>query len=569
MIIFKKLRWKNFLSTGKNFTEFDFLADKTTLIMGDNGAGKSTMMDALSFVLYGKSFRNLTHAKLVNSINKKSCVVEVEFSVGLSEYMVRRGLKPNVLEIFRDGILINREDVRDYQSLLEDDILKINQKSFTQIVILGSANYVPFMKLTPAVRRGVIEDILDLAVFSAMNELLKDRVRQNKENLAQTDTNIHVVRSKIELNKKHIEALKSSNKELIEAKQEKIKYYEGLVNDSEKEISTVNEVLQVSQAKLDEVSDRLAKFSNAETLVNRVSSRIKSIEKEIQFYETNTNCPTCTQVIEESFRNSILDSHRGKMDTQTDALREALKLVEKSNQIQQEYNKINVEYLRHTKLLSDLKFSKVQNTRFINDLLEEINLLNSRNELVEVNDESAVLTADLDKLLNTKEKLLEDRDVIGVATQLLKDGGIKSLVIKQYIPEINRIVNKYLDALGFFVQFELDENFDETIKSRYRDDFSYENFSEGEKARIDLSLLFTWREIAKLRNSISTNLLIMDEVFDGSMDAMGSDELINLLRVLTENSNVVIISHNQSLLEKFDSVVRFKKIKNFSYMEKI
>jgi DNA repair exonuclease SbcCD ATPase subunit len=569
MIIFEKVRWKNFLSTGKEFTEFTLNDHKTTLVVGHNGAGKSTLLDALSFVLYGKAYRDLTQAQILNSINKKNLLVECELSVHNTQYLIRRGLKPKVFEVYRNGTLIDQSSSeRDYQTIITEDILKIDQKSFTQIVTLGSANYIPFMKLPTPVRRKVIEDILDLSIFSVMNELLKEQIKLNKENISELDNKLSLTKSKIEINRKHIESVKESNEEMIAAKQEKISFYEeknnALLADSEvnkKEIQTL-------QDSLDALGNKLDKFSGLDDANSRLQLQKEKLKKEIRFFEETTICPTCSQTIDDDFRNECIHNKMDKLKGKETAIEDIQELLLTERKLSEKYNNLHMAVTSLNKSISDANFSVSQNNRFIKDLQEEINLVRTKNKAIEINDDSILLTEELSNLLKEKENLIEDREVYGVAAQLLKDGGIKALIIKQYIPEINKIVNDYLQALDFFVQFELNENFEETIKSRYRDEFSYENFSEGEKDRIDLSLLFTWREIAKLRNSISTNLLIMDEVFDGSLDSGGTDDLLKILNVLTKDSNVVIISHKtDQLLDKFDRVVSFKKLKNFSIME--
>jgi DNA repair exonuclease SbcCD ATPase subunit len=567
MLLFKRIRWKNFLSTGREFTEFDFQKDKTTLVIGQNGAGKSTLLDALAFVLYGSPYRKLTQAQLINSINKKDCLVEIEFETGLINYKIRRGLKPKVFEVYREGILVDQQDIRDYQSVLENDILKINLKSFSQIVIVGSANYVPFMKLTTPVRRGIVEDILDLSIFSTMNELLKDKIKANKEAILENDNEIRLVKSKIEINRRHIESMKESSDELIAAKRVKIKEYEDQNETLSQEIKTLQAEVAIVEEHIELQRATLDKFAEFAAIRTRAQSRIEKLQKEISFYEHTEVCPTCSQEIDSAYRSNVLVAKREKLQKQQIVVDRCVEHTKDEPLVRRTYNAGVARQAELSRFLSDRNFTCKQILNFINDLLDDINLINKKTQTAEYHDESVTLSNELDNLLKVKEDLIEDKEVLAAASQLLKDGGIKSLIIKQYIPEINKIVNQYLQALDFFVQFELDENFNETIKSRFRDEFSYENFSEGEKARIDLSLLFTWREIAKLRNSISTNLLILDEVFDGSMDDMGSDELMKLLKVLTEDSNVVIISHDKSLLDKFDNVIRFKKVKNFSVME--
>lgn len=568
MIVFKKIRFQNFLSYGNIFTEIELNRAKSTLIIGENGAGKSTMLDALSFGLYGKAFRKINKPQLINSITGKNTLVEVEFSVGNKEYMVRRGMKPNIFEIFENGKLIDQSSAsRDYQQILEQNILKLNHKSFSQIIVLGSANFTPFMKLPAHARREVIEDLLDIQVFSVMNSLLKDKISNNRTDLLQAEHNVSLIESKIEMHKKHLEEMKRDNKELVDKKLVKIAEYEHQNKELEEFVEKKNIEFRDLLNKTKDTDIVSKKVVELEDIRKKAENRLKKANKEIEFYNASDVCSTCKQTIDEEFKTKVIEAKNKIVKELNDGLTKLEETYSKLSkklgvlkEIREKSNKISNE-------IEDAKVKIAMNNRFIASLKQEIAELEKKFEKREVNDITDQLFGELASANDNKQKLIEEQDVYNLASQLLKDGGIKTKIIKQYIPVMNKLINKYLAAMDFFIEFNLDENFEETIKSRHRDEFSYESFSEGEKLRIDLSLLFAWRAIAKLRNSAATNLLIMDEIFDSSLDAAGTEEFMKILGTLAQDTNIFIISHKtDQLFDKFDEVIRFNKVKNFSQM---
>ena len=567
MILFKTIRWQNMLSTGNQFTEVTLDRSKSTLIVGENGAGKSTILDALSFALYGKPFRNINKPQLLNSMTQKNLVVECEFMVGSKHFRVKRGIKPQIFEIYQNGEMINQNSsARDYQEYLEKNILKLSFKSFGQIVILGSANYLPFLQLPAHARREVIEDLLDIQIFTTMNNLLKERIATNKAAITDTDYQINLIENKIELTLKHINTLKTNNDHLIRQKAEVIDEIRALVVQAENDIATQNNILNAHTAEIADANKVNAKLSKLVELENQLEHKVRNLKKEINFYHDNDSCPTCRQGIDHDFKNETIEDREAKQTEISDALvkieDEILAINERVNQITEINKKITAINTKITELNSDIRSWNSS----IRTLELEIEQLSKNTTVIdESNEDLSVLNSQLTVQQKNKEDLANERQVIEVASVLLKDSGIKTRIIKQYVPIMNKLINKYLAAMDFFVQFELDENFNEKIKSRFRDEFSYASFSEGEKMRIDLALMFTWRAIAKLRNSASTNLLIMDEVFDSSLDVGGTEEFLKILEGLTADTNTFIISHKgDQLFDKFHSVIKFEKHANFS-----
>lgn len=569
MIFFKTIKWKNFLSTGNTFTEINFTQHKSTLIIGENGAGKSTLLDALCFALYGKPFRKINKPQLVNSINGKALEVEVEFSIGKREYKVRRGIKPAIFEIYQDGKVINQDaESRDYQEMFERSIIKLSHKSFSQIVILGSAAFVPFMQLSAMNRREVIEDLLDIQIFSTMNTLLKGKLSANRDNIVGADFNTKSTGEKIELYKKHIDSLKQNNEELVNQKRIK-------VGELSTNIETTNlniELLQAEVEKLsssisdqDKVRNRLEKIRD---ISRQVDLRLEKLRKETQFFTSHDDCPTCRQGIDHDHKSTIIEKSNIQIAEVESGKQKITEELDSINTRLTDISSISATISTKNREVSDLLIQCRAWASFIEDIKKEIDALNTSNKQIESNNEELKeLKEQLKALITQKETLVQEKQVLDVANTLLKDSGIKTKIIKQYVPIMNKLVNKYLASMDFFVNFELNESFEETIKSRFRDAFSYESFSEGEKSRIDLALLFTWRAVAKLRNSASTNLLILDEVFDSSMDVQGSDELMKILQTLAGDTNVFVISHKtDQLVDKFSNVIRFEKHKNFSRM---
>ena len=569
MIFFKKLRWQNFLSTGNVMTELDLCRSKSTLVIGENGAGKSTMLDALSFALFGRAFRNINKPQLVNSITGKHTVVEVEFSIGNKEYLIRRGIKPAVFDIYVDGNLLNQNaNAREYQEVFEKTILRMNQKSFNQIVVLGSANFVPFMQLPSQHRREVIEDLLNIQIFSVMNSILKDKVSTNKTAATDVDYQIDLCEQKIELHKKHIDTLNRNNKAIIEQKQKKIAQYNASISElinTNQQLKTQVEGLTATISDSEKQSKRLKKIQQMETQLN---NKVKSLDKDIQFFHDHDNCPTCKQGIDHDFKEQTIEARKAKSVEIADALVKLEAEYDKANKRIAEIEGVLTDITKLNNEIGDNNTQIQFNNRYIKELESDIQSLQSNHDSDTSNtDELRELKKTLKEAKDEKERLVYEKELHDVASYVLKDTGIKTKIIKQYVPIINKLINKYLAAMDFFVQFELDETFSETIRSRFRDDFSYASFSEGEKMRIDLSLMFTWRAIAKLRNSASTNLLIMDEVFDSSLDSGGTEEFMKILDQLTQDTNTFVISHKgDQLYDKFHSVIRFEKHSNFSRM---
>ena len=568
MIKFKTLRWKNFLSTGNVATEVQLDRSPSTVITGDNGAGKSTILDALCYVLFNKPFRNINKPQLMNSINEKGLLTEIEFSVGNVEYLVRRGMKPGVFEIHKNGKMLDQPgSVRDYQQQLEDTILKLNYKSFTQIVVLGNASFTPFMQLSTKDRREVIEDLLDIQIFSHMNTLLKDRVAKNKTEKQEVEYQIELLGEKISVQKEYLEKLnaditKQRQELLDEIKEWSLQYLS--TEAQQLEHMTAIEELSATIADADKINAKSAKVSE---LMMKLHDKIAKAEKRIRFYEKHDNCPTCEQIIDAVAKADQLErTHQIESETR-DAIQQLesqqVSLIENLARISSTQSKI----AEHQVYWRDCRSSLESYQSNIDRVTNKLESLSKKSEESEDSPSTkiSVLEEQLGSYETRKESLSNDFEVLKIATEMLKDGGIKKKIIRQYVPIINKLVNKYLASLDFFVNFELDEEFNVVIKSRYRDEFSYASFSEGEKMRIDLALLFTWRSVAKLKNSTNTNLLILDEVFDASLDTGGCDEFLKLLQDLGGDTNVFVISHKGDVLtDKFRSQIRFEKVKNFS-----
>ena len=565
MIIFKQVRYKNFLSTGNVFTEIPLNENATTLIVGENGAGKSTFLDAITFALFGKPFRNINKPQLVNSINEKDCIVEIEFSISKKNYKIIRGIRPNVFEIYVDGELLNQDArAKDYQDQLEKLILKMNYKSFTQIVILGSTNFTPFMQLSAYDRRAVIEDLLDIQIFSAMNVVVKSKLSNLKEEASKIKIQIDNTKDKIELHKKHLDELKKNTKEIVDAKKLEVKENLEQLDTLKTESDSLNDGIDKLLTDIQDEDLTSKRFNKLNNLEAKIEGNIQKLEKDIEFYSDHSTCPTCDQAINN--KEEKVHTCNTKITELNDGLK---KLKEESDAVLERINTIKSTQKQITQLQQDLvrnTTSSKQIRNYIKKLEKEIEDIESKPAMSdEFKAQSKELLNSLQAFNEKRKEVSENTQNYDIVAQLLKDGGIKSKIIKQYVPIINKLVNKYLAAMDFFVNFNIDEEFKETIKSRHRDDFSYENFSEGEKKRIDLALLFTWRSVAKLKNSVNTNLLIFDEVFDGSLDINGTEEFMKLINMFAENTNIFVITHKtDQMVDKFKHTIRFGKVKNFS-----
>jgi DNA repair exonuclease SbcCD ATPase subunit len=568
MITFKKIRYKNFLSSGDQFTEIDFQQHHTNLIIGTNGAGKSTMLDALTFVLFNKPFRKINKPQLVNATNERGCLVEIEFSVNSRDYLVRRGIKPNVFDIEVNGTALHREaDDRANQRILEENILKVNYKSFTQIVILGSSTFVPFMQLTTSNRREVIEDLLDIRIFSAMNSLIKDNIRTKKEQIKSLDLKKDNLKDKMKMQQEFIEELENRGNANINANKEKIANLDNEVGNymnTNEDLEGQIKTLQVDIEELQGVGDKLVKLNN---LKGKISQKVSTITKEHKFFTENTVCPTCTQEIEEEFRVNRIEDAQNKARELKSGYDELEKTIKSEQERERQFNTLSQEITKLTHGISQNNTRISLNQRQIRDLEHEIQTIT--NQLQNRNTEHEKLEEFRENLQKTIEDLSDKKQEIvhyDFAYSLLRDDGVKTKIIKKYLPFINQQVNRYLQMMDFYINFKLDGEFNETIESPIHENFSYSSFSEGEKMRVDLALLFTWREVARLKNSVNTNLLIMDEVFDSSLDGFGTEEFLKIIRYVIKDANIFVISHKSDLHDKFESVLRFEKVKGFSRM---
>ena len=566
MITFHKIKWKNFLSTGNQFTEINFEKSQTTLIIGSNGAGKSTVLDALTFSLYGKPFRKINKPQLPNSVNEKDCRVEVEFSVNGVNWKVIRGIKPNLFEIYRNDKPLDQDAAAlDQQKWLEKNVLKMNYKSFTQIVILGSSTFVPFMQLSAQNRRDVIEDLLDIKIFSSMGIVIKEKIRNLKEELKVLELKKETLNDKVEMQKEFIEELKTRGEENIKDKESKIL---GLLNE-EKDLINANESInwkvQSVEQRLETNTGATEKLRKLGNLKGKISNKVSTITKEHKFFTENTVCPTCDQAIEETFRiNRITDAQNKAKELQS-GYKELEDAINKEEERERQFIALSKEI---TNLNNDISKNNARIAgcqRQVRDLESEIQRITD--QLANRNVEDDKLTSFKENLKTTYDELATKKDTISYydfSYSLLKDGGVKSKIIKKYLPLINQQVNRYLQMMDFYINFTLDEEFNETVQSPIHDNFSYSSFSEGEKMRIDLALLFTWREVARMKNSVNTNLLIMDEVFDSSLDGFGTQEFIKIIRYVIQDANVFVISHKTGLEDRFESVLTFEKVKGFS-----
>jgi len=564
-IQFKKIRYKNILSAGNAFTEILFDKSKTTLVSGTNGSGKSTMLDALTFALYGKAFRKVKKDQLVNSINNKELEVEVEFAIGSSYYKIQRGIKPNYFKIYLNGNLIDQDAaVKDYQSYLEQNILRLNYKSFTQIVVLGSATYVPFMDLAAGQRRDIIEDLLDIEVFSVMNTLLKDKISSNKESITENSYQKDMIETRIDSAKEHNESIRKIKEKEVDKIKEKMKVHLENIENEKASIDVLDKEIAELNESIKDKPNVKSKLDKAKQLKRDLTSSLQTLINEHAFYHNNDNCPTCEQAIAHDFKQEAMAKKSNKMDEiksgTVDLDAKIQEYETRMNEISDVEDKISDKALTSADHRAHIKMAK-------NALVSYKNELTSAEEEVEAVDTSKLeeYNRQLEKIENQQTVLFEEKEVIGVIRAMLQDGGIKAKIIKQYVPVMNKLINKYLTAFDLFVDFQLDENFNEIIKSRFRDKFSYASFSEGEKLRITLSIMLAWRAVAKLRNSVATNLLLLDETLDGALDGTGIEMLIDTLHNLNADDNIFVISHRgHQFGDKFMSHIKFEKVKNFS-----
>ena len=566
MIYFEKIKWKNFLSTGNQFTEVQLDDTQNTLIIGSNGAGKSTILDALTFVLFGKSFRKINKPQLINTTNEKDCVVEIDFKIGTIEWKVRRGIKPNIFEIYRDGEPLNQAaSANDQQKYLEQSILKMNYKSFTQIVILGSSNFVPFMQLPAAGRREVIEDILDIKIFSTMNNIIKDKIRQQKEDVKVLSLKKDSFADKVKMQEEFIQELESRGKDTILKLQNKISELSIDVDCFQQDNKLHEKDIKRYQEELKSVEDAKSKIRKLGNLKGKISQKINTFKKEKDFFSENHTCPTCEQTIEETFRHQRISQTSSKISELENGFKDLISTIKDEEFRESVFDNISKSIMESQSRINT-------NNAKVSSLQAQITGLNF--DITTINEQSNNKSEEKEKLSEYKQKL---EDVFDSLTEskseitnydflhnLLKDGGVKSKIIENYLPLINQQIGKYLQMMDFYINFHLDDEFNESIQSPIHEDFSYSSFSEGEKQRIDLALLFTWREVAKIKNSTSTNLLIMDEIFDSSLDGFGTDDFLKIIRFVVKDANIFVISHKTDLHDKLDKVIKFEKRKNFS-----
>ena len=567
MIIFKYVRWKNLLSTGNQFTEIQLDRNSTTLIIGENGSGKSTILDALCFGLFGKPFRGCNKPQLLNSVNMSGCLVEVDFKIGTKSFKVIRGIKPNVFEIYISGKMYNQDaNSRDYQKYLEQQILKLNYRSFTQVVILGSSAFIPFMQLKARQRRDVVEDILDIQIFSIMNILIRQKLKDIVDHIRDINYNLDLTTEKITLQENYIEDIKKNKDNIL---QEKIELISGNEEEVYKRTEEINKLQELSETSMESIGDEntvVDKINKLKGINERLKEKRSSTNKYIEFFENNDDCPTCEQHIDETFKTNMIVDKQGEYEKYSTGIDELVVELDKTQERHDAIQGIIKQIRENDAHVGSLSFSITEMEKFNATLQSEIEELQSGDVSKSDFKKLEKMKKSLKSFEKQKEGLRVEQTYSEAARNMLMDTGIKTKIIKQYLPIMNKLINTYLTAMEFYVNFTLNENFEETIKSRYRDEFTYDSFSEGEKMRIDLALLFTWRAVAKMKNSTNTNLLILDEIFDSSLDSSGTDEFLKILNTL-DGENVFVISHKQDVLvDKFTSTIKFEKVKNFSHV---
>ena len=566
MILFERIRWKNFLSTGNHFTEVNFTKTENTLIIGNNGAGKSTILDALTFVLFGKSFRNINKPQLVNSINEKDCLVEIEFKISSSEFKIRRGIKPAIFEIYKNGELFNQDaSSSEQQKWFEQSVLKMNFKSFTQIVILGSSNFVPFMQLSAANRREVIEDLLDIKIFSSMTNIVKEKIRAVRDDVRTLTLKKESLQDKVRMQNEFIQEIESRSKEDITTKKGSITTLMEEVSEYMEQNSKTQTTIESRTKEQEKVIGAADKLSKLNTLKGQITQKVTTITEEHKFFNENTVCPTCHQDIEEDFRVNRISDVQNRAKELKDGYVKLEETIKFEKERERQFNVLSKEITKLTHGISQNNTRIASHQRRIQDLESEIQRITD--QLQNSSTEYEKLTKFQEDLEKSDTDLSEKKETIAYydfTQSLLKDSGVKSKIIQKYLPLINKQVNRYLQMMDFYINFTLDEEFNESIESPIHENFSYTSFSEGERQRIDLALLFTWREVAKFKNSTNTNLLIMDEIFDSSLDGFGVEEFLKIVKYVIDDSNTFIISHKTDLHDKFDTVIKFEKFKGFS-----
>jgi DNA repair exonuclease SbcCD ATPase subunit len=572
MVIFESIKFKNFLSYGNNFTEIPLNKDRTTLSTGVNGQGKSTFIDAITFALYGKPFRKINKGQLVNSINKSELVTEVIFSIGSNKYKIIRGIKPNIFEVYCNDVLVKQDaKVKDYQEQLERYILKMSYKSFTQVVILGSARYTPFMQLSASDRRSVIEDLLDIQIFSNMNSIVKDKLSGIKDAVQDCKYNIELFKDKIELQKQNIKQNKTATDQLILCKEEIIANTFVEVEGLQKTVVELMQENKYLSEQISDLSDVEKKQQKLFTFSEKLKSTVSKLQKDNNFYHDNDNCPTCKQSINADHKNSVIVQNDTKIQELNAGEKKLLEEISANKKRLAEIKTINDKIINNNSIILDKNSNIRSAQKYIKLVSAEIDSIKIPNAVQETgSDTLQELVERLDFYVEKYEEYINEKSYYDFITVMLKDGGIKTRIIKQYLPILNKYINQYLTQLDFFVNFNINENFEEVIKSRHRDEFTYANFSEGEKTRLDLAILFSFRQLARLKNSVNTNLLILDEIMDGSLDTGGTDVFMNLLSTVDKNTNIFVISHkSDQVSDKFDSILKFEKLKNFSKMQVI
>jgi len=572
MIHFKSCEWQNFLSTGNDPIKILLDRSPTTLIVGQNGAGKSTLLDALSFGLFGRAHRDINKAQLVNSINQKGSVVTVEFTTGGSEFKIVRAIKPNRFEIWQNGNMINQaSNVRDYQQFLEQNILKLNHKSFHQVVVLGSSSFIPFMQLPAWSRRAVIEDLLDINIFSKMNMLLKERNSKIREELTDINHQIDIIKTKIDSQSKYIKNLQSLNKDQIEGKQSSIEVHKLEIKKLFEESKDLSKNLTASISSEEKQSQHLLKkVSEMNSFDMQFNNKIHDMVEESRFYEENDNCPTCTQPLELDFKGDKIRQEENKLTTLNDGMKKLIEEITKQEELISVMDRVSKKMYEMNVEVSKLETSIEELDKYSNNIHEEIkSLQNKQTDGKDIEKQLEQLKVDLEETKVERDKIIDQQKYVDVLRTILNDKGAKANIIRKYVPIMNTLINQYLQSMDFFISFHLDEEFNETVKSRFRDTFNYNNFSEGEKMRIDLALLFTWRQIAKMKNSVNTNLLVLDEIFDSSLDGQGTDDFFKIIKTMTKE-NIFIISHKGDILfDRFTNIIKFEKHQNFTQLGNI